>query len=244
MAKAEQAVTSAFLVTFAFAGVLAVGADAGTALADSQIAVYGGWNEMSYVAAEVKNPQRNLARALIFGTLAVTVVYCLVYLAFIRVLGLEGIRHSEAIAWDMFQTHFGSPAARIMSLLVCISCLGAINGMIFTGSRISYALGKEHRLYAWLGRWNKRQDAPIRALLLQTVIAIALIVGFGWYANGFESLFNFATPVFWFFIFWVGISLFVLRYKEPDVPRPHRIALYPWLPILFCLTCAILFKSS
>ena len=116
--------------------------------------------------------------------------------------------------------------------------------MIFTGSRISYALGKEHQLYAWLGRWSERFDAPVRALLLQTVIAIALIVGFGWYTNGFKSLFNFVTPVFWFFIFWVGISLFVLRHKEPNVARPHRIIFYPWLPILFCLTCAMLFKSS
>lgn len=206
--------------------------------------IYGGWNEMSYVAAEVKNPQRNISRALIFGTLTVTVVYCLVYLAFIRVLGFDGIRQSDALAADMFQSHFGSRAARMMSMLVCISCLGAINGMIFTGCRISYALGKEHRLYAWLGSWSKRQDAPIRALLLQAVVAIALIVGFGWYANGFERLFYFTAPLFWFFIFMVGISLFVLRHKEPNVPRPHRIALYPWLPILFCLTCAILFKSS
>lgn len=208
--------------------------------------IYGGWSEMSYVAAEVRRPEKNIFRALVLGTITVTILYVLVFLAMTRVLGFEGVQGSGAIADDLFRKPFGTLGGRAMSLLVCLSCLGAINGMIFTGSRISYALGTEHRLYSWLGRWNKRLDAPVRALCVQTVVAIALVVGFGWKdaGSGFGRLFNFTTPVFWFFVFMVAIALFVLRYKEPDIPRPHRVVFYPWLPILFCLVCAMLFKSS
>jgi amino acid transporter len=142
------------------------------------------------------------------------------------------------------QAMFGDVGGRLMSALVCVSCLGAINGMVLTGARIYYALGAEHRLYAWLGKWNARFDAPLRSLLLQLAVSLALIVGFGWYAAGFEKLLNFTAPVFWAFIFMVGVSLFVLRHKEPNRPNVQRVPLYPWTPLAFCISAAFLFESS
>jgi amino acid transporter len=116
--------------------------------------------------------------------------------------------------------------------------------MLFTGARIYYAVGSEHRLVSWLGKWSGRMDSPVRALVLQGLISIALIIGFGSYKDGFERLTYFTTPVYWFFALMVGISLMVLRWRDRDRPRPHRVWFYPWTPMLFCLTCAVLAESS
>ena len=204
---------------------------------------YGGWNEMSYVAAEVRNPNRNIVRSLVFGTVAVTVVYVAVNLAFLRALGLEATANADAAAADVLRLRYGPQAGRLMSTLVCISCLGAINGLLFTGSRVFYAAGADHRLISWLGKWNSRLDTPLHALLVQLLVTLAMVVGFG-SEQGFEKLLTFTTPVYWFFATMVGISLFVLRYKDPDRERPHRVFLYPLTPILFCLSCLFVLWSS
>jgi amino acid transporter len=162
---------------------------------------YGGWNEVSYVAAELRNPERDLYRSLLVGIAVVTTVYVTVNLAFLRVLGLSGVAASEAVAADVLTPVHGDWGGRLISLLVCVSSLGAINGMLFTGSRIYYVVGSKHPLLGWLGRWSGRLDSPVRALVLQALITIALIVGFGWYKQGFERLTYFTTPVYWFFAF-------------------------------------------
>lgn len=205
---------------------------------------YGGWNEMSYVAAEVKNPKQNIFRALFLGTLAITVIYVAVNIAFLNGVGLVGTRNSSAIAADLLQIRFGERAGNMMSTLVCLSCLGSINGMVFTGSRVFYAAGNDHQIVRWLGKWHARLDTPLRALMLQLLVTIALVIGFGSYDQGFDRLLHFTTPVFWSFATLVAISLFVLRWKEPDAHRPVRAFLYPLTPILFCASSAFLFYSS
>jgi APA family basic amino acid/polyamine antiporter len=205
---------------------------------------YGGWNEVSYVAAELRHPERDLYRALLIGIAVVTTVYVMVNLAFLRVLGLSGIADSNAVAADVVIPTFGDWGGRLISVLVCVSALGAINGMLFTGARIYYVVGKEHALVRWLGRWSGQLDSPVRSLGLQAFITIALVIGFGWYQSGFERLFNFTAPVYWFFAFMVGVSLLVLRASEPNRRRPHPVLGYPWIPLFFCLTCSVLCESS
>lgn len=205
---------------------------------------YGGWNEISYVAAEVRNPSRNLIAALIVGIAVVTTLYVLVNVAFLRALGLSGVAGAEQVAADVFREPVGDIGARLVNLLVCISALGAVNGMLFTGARIYYAVGHDNPLVAWLGKWSGTMDSPVRSLVLQGLISVALIIGFGSYEDGFERLTLFTTPVYWFFAFMVGISLMALRWRDRDRPRPHKVALYPWTPLLFCLTCAVLCESS
>ncbi len=206
---------------------------------------YGGWNEMSYVAAEVRNPRKNIVRALVFGTIAVTVVYLLVNFAFIRILGFKGLQESGMIAADAVRKPMGETGARAISALVCVSCLGAINGMVFTGSRIFYAVGTEHKFYRWLGTWNSKAQAPIRALLVQLAATIGLIVGFGWYADGFTGLLYFTAPIYWSFAFLVGVSLFVLRWRKVAAePDAYRVILFPVVPAIFCVACLFLIHSS
>lgn len=205
---------------------------------------YGGWNEMSYVAAEVKNPERNIFWALVIGSLTVMAIYVIANYAFLQSLGFEGVRTSNALAADVLRGRYGENGARLMSICVCLSCLGAVNGMMFTGSRIYYTLGTQHRLFAWLGRWSPRYDGPVRSLLVQTTFTLILIAGFGWYEDGFTRLLDFTAPVFWLFIFMVGVALFVLRSQPPLGTRPYRVLGYPWIPIVFCIVCALLADSS
>jgi amino acid transporter len=205
---------------------------------------YGGWNEMAYVGAEVRNPQRNILRALLLGTAAVTLLYLLLNLAFLHALGLAGTRGATAVAANVLTLALGHWGARLISLLICISALGAINGMIFTGARIYYAMGTEHRLYAWLGRWSPRWQTPARSLLIQAAVTLALVVVFGRGRSGFQTMVIFTTPVFWIFFFLVGVTLFALRRREPDLPQPYRVPCYPLVPLLFCCSSLFMVCSS
>jgi len=205
---------------------------------------YGGWNEMAYVGAEVRDPRRNILRALLLGTVAVGVCYILISLAFLNSLGFEGVCNPQkGVAADVLRQGLGDWAQRAISLLICISALGAINGQIFTGARIYYAMGKEHQLFARLGRWSPRLGTPVWSLLIQAVITLALVVGFGLAksgkdpnATGFDSMVIFTTPVFWIFMVLVGLSLFQLRDLVPNAARPYRVFFYPFTPFILCVS--------
>ncbi|MGD0516307.1 MAG: amino acid permease [Thermoguttaceae bacterium] len=201
---------------------------------------FGGWNEMAYVAAEVKNPARNIVRALVLGTAAVTLLYLLVNGAFLYTLGLSGVANSNAVAADTVSAMFPKYGAGLISALICISAMGATNGLIFTGARISYAVGVEHRVFRPLGRWNARTGTPVRALLLQGVIAVGLIVLLGSFVN---AILYTAAAVYSFYLA-TNLAVIVLRFKEPDAQRPYRVTGYPMPTILFCVVCAFLIQSA
>ncbi|MGA2058996.1 MAG: amino acid permease [Thermoguttaceae bacterium] len=201
---------------------------------------FGGWNEMAYVAAEVKNPSRNIVRALVLGTLAVTVLYLLVNGAFLYTLGMAGVANSNAVATDTVSTLFPKLGAAFISALICISALGATNGSIFTGARISYALGVEHRVFRALGRWHSQTGTPVRALLLQGLIAMGLIVLLGSFVN---AILYTAAAAYSFYLA-TSLALIVLRFKEPHARRPYRVTGYPWTTVVFCLVCAFLIQSA
>jgi amino acid transporter len=205
---------------------------------------YGGWNEMSYVAAEVRDPRRNILRALVAGTLAVAAIYLLFCVAAVAALGFQGVRSADALASQIVADALGRGGSIAISVLICISSLGAINGMVFTGARVFYALGTEHRLYAWLGKWNERVETPLRSLLLQGAVTIALVALFGLRAGSFERLVTFTAPWFWLFLFLVGIALFLLRMRDRHIERPFRVPLYPLTPLLFCLSSLFMLDAS
>ncbi len=200
---------------------------------------YGGWHEIAYVAAEVRNPKRNILRAMIIGTVSVTVLYLLVNAAFARALGFEGMANSEAVAVDTVAAVLPSYAGRAINILVCISALGAINGIVLTGARISYAMGKKHRSFRVLGGWSAKRGTPVRALVAQGAISVAIIL----FSGSFIDTILYSAPVFWLFFLATGISVFVLRHKEPSTERPYKITGYPVVPIIFCLSCAFMLYS-
>jgi amino acid transporter len=197
---------------------------------------YGGWNEMPYVAAEVRNPTKNILRAMLLGTVAVSAIYILVSLAFVHALSFEGTVQSKAVAADVLKKGVGDWGGKFISLLISISALGAVNGQIFTGGRIYYAMGAQHRLFARLGQWHPTLGTPVWSLLIQAVITVALVIGFGRAEGAFKALVIFTTPVFWLFLVMVAQSTFVLRQFEPDAPRPYKMPLFPLPAVIFALS--------
>jgi amino acid transporter len=228
---------------------------------------YGGWNDAAFIAADVREPQRNVPRILLLGTGSIAVLYLLVNAAYLAGLGFDGLRASAAPAADVLVAALGPWGGRAMSALVMISALGAINGLIFTGSRIYASVGADHKVFAALGRWNSRSGAPVRALLAQCGVAVALILGVGtatgralldagigvlgtgalpWdrFGGGFDTLVAGTAPVFWLFFLATGIAVFVLRWRDPDTPRPFRVPLYPWTPLIFCASSVYMLQAS
>jgi basic amino acid/polyamine antiporter, APA family len=201
---------------------------------------YGGWNEMAYVAAEVKDPRRNIVRALVTGMAAVITLYLLVNGAFLYTLGYAGLAGSKAVASDSISTVFPVVGSRLISALVCISALGAVNGLIFTGARISYAMGEDYRLFQVLGRWDPRTGTPIWALGVQGAIAIGLIAAFGGYL---DAVLYTAAAVYAFYL-GTSLSVIVLRFRQPAVERPYRVTGYPLTPLIFSGVCGLLIYSS
>ncbi|MES1213037.1 MAG: amino acid permease, partial [Singulisphaera sp.] len=204
---------------------------------------YGGWNDIAYAAAEVRDPDRNILRSLLLGVAAVATVYVGINLAFVHALGLSGFAASRAVAADVAELGLGHWGRRGIAVLICISTLGAINGMIFTGARIYYAMGRDHSLFALVGRWSSRFGTPAWSLAIQAACTLLAVVGFGVIGSeteggGFQRLIDFTTPVFWSFLLLTGLSLLVLRATDPQAIRKFRVPVYPLLPLIFCAGAA------
>lgn len=208
------------------------------------LVTYGGWNEVAYVSSEVAGDKRSLARALVISIAVVTLLYLAVNLAYLHALGVGGMAKSNAVAADLLQLAFGEAGAKLMAAMVAVAALTSINSTIIVGARSAYATGRDWPALGYLGHWHAASDSPRRALVVQAVIAIALI-GLGTATRkGFETMVDFTAPVFWFFFLLVGISVFILRHREPDAERPFRVPFYPLTPALFCVACAYLLYSS
>jgi basic amino acid/polyamine antiporter, APA family len=228
---------------------------------------YGGWNDAAFVAAEVRNRQRNLPWALFIGTGGIMVIYLLVNAAYLYGLGFAGVSSSPTPAADVLRLASENWGARIMSLLVMLSALGAINGLIFTGARIYVGLGSDHQLFALLGRWHVRRNTPIWSLLAQSAVSLVLVLLVGteagrnlvdavlttvflpalpWadYFGGFDTLVAGTAPVFWLFFLGTGLSMFVLRVRDRGIHRPFAAPLFPLEPIIFCLMCLYMLYSA
>lgn len=204
---------------------------------------YGGWNEAAYLSADLKNVRRDMIRILLIGTAVVTVLYVAINIAYLNVLGLEGLRKSDAVAAAVMRAGFGASGAAILSLIVVCAALSTINASIFTGARVYHALGQDLQLER-LKIWSDEGNNPRNAIIAQSLIAFALILFGAISKDGFSAMVEYTAPVFWFFILLVGLSLFVLRAKDPRRERPFRVPLYPVTPVLFCLICAYLLYSS
>ncbi|MCC5650911.1 amino acid permease [Nostoc sp. XA013] len=205
---------------------------------------YGGWNEAAYISAEIQDGRRNIVRSLMWSIGIITAIYLLINLAYLRGLGLVNMSQSEAVAADLMRSLWGEPGALFISVLIAIATLGATNATIFTGARTNFALGQDFSLFGFMGRWQQRPSSPIHALLLQAAIALALVFLGTLTRKGFETMVDYTAPIFWFFFLLSGISLLVLRNREPHIVRPFRVPFYPLTPLLFCAVCGYLLYSS
>lgn len=205
---------------------------------------YGGWNEAAYLSAELRGAKASMVKVLIYSITAITAVYVAANVVFVRSLGLAAMSSSEAVAADVMRQGIGPGGVYFISLLVALAALSTINGSIITGARTSYALGRDFRLFQFLGHWKSKGDTPANALMAQAAISLALVVVGTTSRNGFAMMVEYTAPVFWFFFLLVGISLFLLRWKEPQRVRPFSVPLYPLTPIVFCTVCLFMLWSS
>lgn len=205
---------------------------------------YGGWNEAAYLSAEIRHRERNMVRALLWSTALITGLYLLVNAAYWQGLGLDRMARSDAVAADLLAQAFGETGRTAIALLVSLSALTSMNATMIFGARTSWAVGADWPSLSRLGAWDGQRHSPTTAMLLQAAMSLAL-VGVGALAGGgFKAMVEFTAPVFWLFFLAAGLSLFVLRRRDPARPRPYRVPLYPLLPALFCGVCAFMLWSS
>jgi amino acid transporter len=205
---------------------------------------YGGWNEAAYLTAEIRDARRSVVRALLVGILTVTVIYVLLNLAYLNVLGLDGMKASKAVASDLMQATLGSAGAIVLSLIVVAASLSTLNATVFTGARTNYALGRDFALFSALGRWRDGSNTPVNALLVQGAVALMLVLLASFTPDGFETMVAYTAPAFWLFFTLTSVSLFFLRRQKPVNADHFRVPLYPVTPVLFCAMCIFMLYSS
>ena len=205
---------------------------------------YGGWNEAAYVSAEVVAERRALPRALVGSIALVTLLYVLMNLAYVRVLGVEAMAGSDAVAADMMRRVLGERGAQAISAAVAVAALTSANATAIVGARTACALGQRVAPLRWLARWDATRDTPGNALVAQCGVALLLVVLGGFARDGFRVAVEYTAPVFWLFFLLTGLALFRLRGRAPAVAAPFRVPLYPLTPLLFCAMCAYLLYAS
>jgi APA family basic amino acid/polyamine antiporter len=194
---------------------------------------YGGWQSLNYVAEEVRDPQRNLPRAILIGVLCVIAVYVGANVAYVHVLGAADLAATKTPAADVAERLLGEPGARGISLLIVISTFGFLNLSLLAAPRVYYAMAADGLFFRSLARLSPRFRAPTYAILLQGALAAAFAL-----TSSYDRLLSYAVFADWVFFALSGAALLVFRRKLPDAPRPVPVPWYPWVPLLFSLAGA------
>jgi len=204
---------------------------------------FGGWNESAYISAELKGTPQTIVRVIVLSILIISIIYLLVNMALISGLGLKQLANSKAASADLLGLAFGPLGEKLLGLFVAIAALTSINATMIVGARTNFAMGEDWHGLRKMAHWEPARGSPNFAYLVQGFISLAL-VGFGaLQSDGFEAMVEFTAPVFWSFLFLVGISLFILRAKDHQT-RIFSVPLYPITPLIFCIACAYLAYSS
>lgn len=191
--------------------------------------VYEGWHVISFVAGEMKKPQRDLPRSLFYGSAIVVLTYAFANVGYYHVLSPSQIRGSEAVAALAVGTVLGPIATSCISLLILISTVGSMNGLILTAPRVYYAMAQDGVFPQPFARINARYRTPMVALIVQGVWAAVLAA-----SGSYQRLFTDVIFTAWIFYGLAATAVMVLRHKQPQRERPFRVPVYPWLPLLFC----------
>ena len=205
---------------------------------------YGGWNEAAYISAELKDVRKGMVHSLVSGIVLITAIYVLINWVYVRILGMDFLGKSDAVAFDLMERIAGPYGAALATVLIAISSLGALNATIITGARTNYALGAEFPLFRFLGVWNEGAGTPANSLIVQGIISLLLVLLGSFTMKGFATMVEYTAPVFWLFFLMTTLSIVVLRWKEPQTKRPFAVPGYPVTPLLFCAVCIYMLISS
>ena len=219
-------------------------ASAGSGLAGFGAAVFSalwafsGWQFLPMAAAEVRNPQRTLPRAIVGGMLLVLALYLAINFAYLYALPFQQVASANSTAYPeapsvaarTVQTFLGDRAAPVAALIFLVSTIGSLNGMILAAARVPYAAARDGLFFAPFGRLHPASRVPVFSLVLLALWGALLAA-----SGTFDQLTNMAVMSYALFWIPVVLAIIVLRRRQPAAPRPYRVPLYPWVPILFAL---------
>jgi len=203
------------------------------------IFAYGGWQNVLNIAPEVKEPARNLPLSVLLGTACVIVLYLLVNGAYLAALSPGAMAASKQVAVDAGTAAYGRAGRVLVALAVMASTLGFVNTAVLVAPRVYFAMAADGVFFERAAQLHPRFRTPVFALALQAVWAAALV-----YWNTIRDLLDHVVFADWIFFTLTGLSLFVLRRKLPDAPRPYRAWGHPWIPALFVFAAAGVFLSA
>lgn len=205
---------------------------------------FSGWSEVATMSAEVKDAKLGMLKALVIAIITITVLYLMANWALWRGLGMSGLAKSDTPAADLIRLAFGGSASIVTAIAISMATITSINATIVVGARTAYAAAADWPALGMLGRWDGTRGIPLRAIIAQSLVSIVL-VGFGAYTRqGFQTLIDYTSPVFYLFLTLSGFAVIVLRITHPQVPRPFNVPWYPWLPLVFCAASIFVLWSS
>ena len=192
------------------------------------VLAYDGWVQLSFVAGEIRNPQRNVLLGLALGTAACIAIYLLANIAYLRVLTIPEIAASDHVGATLAKRVMGSHGGIVVSLIILISIVGTLNGCFLTSPRIYFAQARDGLFFRKFGEIQPRYQTPGFAILAQSTWAIVLLV-----SGSYETLLDYAMFALWLSYGLMVAGVIVLRRKQPSLPRPYRMWGYPVTPYLF-----------
>lgn len=205
----------------------------------SALWAYDGWNNVSMVSSEIREPQRNLPRSLIAGTSVVIATYLLVNVSYFYVLSPREVAGSHRVAADMMSRLYGNAAGGAVTIAVLISIFAALNGSILSGSRVPYAMARDGLFFRAAAAVHPKYKTPGNSMILLCAWSCVVVLS-GW----FDDLYNFVIFGSWILYLLTAICVFVLRRKRPDLPRPYHVLGYPIVPVLFIGVATLLLIST
>jgi APA family basic amino acid/polyamine antiporter len=197
---------------------------------------YDGWNDLNMVSGEVRNPERNIPLALIFGVALVGILYMLMNAAVQYVLTASGIAASPRPASSAMAVVLGSLGAGIVSAGMALSMLVAMNGTVMSGARVPFAVARDRYFFSSLAKVHPRFHTPSAAIVVQAILAIVLLL----FGGNFRQFFSLAIFAEWLFYMIAGSTVFVFRRRDPEAFRPYRVWGYPIVPALFVFAATVL----
>lgn len=200
---------------------------------------YDGWNNISFVAGEIEEPQKNIPQSLLLGLGFCILVYLLLNLAFVYLMPINELAASSFVASDAATIAWGSVGGIAITIMVMLFVLGTTNANILATARVTYAMGINNRLLSWAGKVEPRYHTPGNALWLNAIWTIILI-----FSGSFDMLTDMLIFVTWFFYGMSALGVFVLRKKMKDMPRTYKVWGYPFVPLFFVLFTGFFLVST
>jgi APA family basic amino acid/polyamine antiporter len=200
----------------------------------STLFAYDGWQFVSLVAGEIRDPGRNVPRSIVVGVLVVMAIYVSANVAYIYVLGQPRIATAERVAADAMREMIGPGGATLISLVILSSTFGAISANVLAAPRVFFAMGRDGLLFPQLARIHPRHETPFIAIWTLAIWAALLTL-----TGGYEHLITMSGFANWIFFTMIVLSVIVLRRRHPDWPRPYRVTGYPVTVIVFVLVSSV-----